>query len=217
MGCVCSAPLEELPHATNEEINQLRERGHVPCIAGPSIDLEGKNQLQTLYVAHYENGTEFTLLFLDEDRPNACEDCCYDYIRRPLFGRFSDIESFFIIGDKAEFPGTYSADQNWTAKVPAHNETTVELSDFSKQDDSDPIIWVNTWNHLLGEKNNNTDKEITYQRPQTAGGMESLENKDFVIRKGSRREVDARFKGCITSVSAVMTPEREKALGNRLF
>jgi hypothetical protein len=217
MGSCCSAPAEELPSATEDELNKLRERGHLPCLATPSSDFEGKNQCQTVYVAAYENGTELTFLFLDEDRPNVCEDFLYDNIRRPLFGRFSDIESVIIINDKVEFPGTYSAEQKWTEKIPHHNEATLDISVFEKKDNADPIFWVNTWNHLLGEKNNNTAMEITFQRPQKAGGVESLENMDFVLRKGSRNDVDARFKGCLTSVAAVMTPEREAKLGKRLF
>ena len=173
---------------------------------------------QTVYVALYENGAELTLLFLDEDRPNACEDCVYDNIRRPLFGRFSDIESLFVINDIVEFPGTHCGEQKWNEKVPHHNVATVEYAKFDKKDGTDPIVWVNTWNHLIGEKNNNTEKEITYQRPQpSATAMEALGNKDFVLRKGSRAEVDNRFKGLMTSVSEVMTDERKQKLGKRLF
>jgi hypothetical protein len=216
MGCCCSAPLPELPPASAGDLDTLRTRGHLPCVACPSVDFEGNNQLQTIYVAVYENGTELTLLFLDEDRPNACEDCLYDTIRRPLFGRFSDIESLFIIADKVEFPGTHAGEQNWTAKVPSHNESTLEFSVFEKKEEC-PVLWINTWNHLIGEKNNNTEMDMTYQCAQPAGGIESLENKDFVVRIGSREEVDGRFKGCITSVSAVMTAEREEKLGKRLI
>ena len=103
MGACCSAPAAELPPATEDDLNKLRERGHLPCVATPSCDFEGKNQLQTVYFAAYENGTELTFLFLDEDRPNACEDCIYDTIRRPLFGRYSDIETTIIINEKMEF------------------------------------------------------------------------------------------------------------------
>jgi hypothetical protein len=216
MGACMSKPGAELPGASAEEIEQLRDSGHLPCVAGPKIDFEGKNQLATLYVAEYENGAELTLLFLDEDRPNMCTDCIYDHIRRPLFGRWSDIETIIVIGDKVEFPGTYSADQTWSAKVPAHNEASIALSKFEKEND-EPILWVNTWNHLLGEKNTNPDKEITRQHALPAESTESLESKDFVVRKGSRAEVDERFKGVITSVSKVMTPERQEKLGKRLF
>lgn len=214
MGVCCSQPGDELPPLEEEDIRRLREKGHLPCVATPSVDFDGSNQLQTVYVAEYENGTELTFLFLDEDRPNACEDCLYDTIRRPLFGRYSDIESLIIINDTVEFPGTYSADQVWSVRAPAHNETIVELSKFDKKDDTDVIFWINTWNHLIGEKNNNTGMEITYQRPKDP--PESMESRDFVLRKGSRAEVDARFKGFITSVSTVMTEERGKKLGKRI-
>ena len=145
-----------------------------------------------------------------------CEDCIYDHIRRPLFGRWSDIESVVIIGDKVEFPGTYAGDQPWNAKVPQHGEAAIDINKFEKKDDTDPIIWVNTWNHLLGERNNNTNMEITYQRPMKVGSTESLESRDFVIRKGSRSEVDMRFKGLITTLSTVVTEERAKRLGKRI-
>ena len=125
MGACCSTEGEELPHATAEEIEKIRSNSHLPVVAGPTVDFQGLNQLQTVYIAEYENGAEITLLFLDEDRPNACEDCLYDTIRRPLFGRYSDVETIIIIGNDVIFPGTYSGDQTWKEKVPQHNETTV--------------------------------------------------------------------------------------------
>jgi hypothetical protein len=148
MGACCSQLGQELPAATEADIKRLREKGHLPCLAGPSSDFDGDNQCLTVYIAEYENGTEISFLFLDEDRPNMCEDWVYDNIRRPLFGRWSDIESIVIINNTVEFPGTHSGDQTWHAKVPGHGETTVELSNFEKKDGTDPIIWINVWNHL---------------------------------------------------------------------
>lgn len=89
MGACCSKPGEQLPAVSEEELSQLRQEGHLPCLAVPQVDQQGHNNLQTVYVAKYEHGTELTLLFLDEDRPNQCQDCLYDTIRRPLFGRRS--------------------------------------------------------------------------------------------------------------------------------
>ena len=164
----------------------------------------------------YENGAEITFLFLDEDRPNMCEDFIYDNIRAPLFGRSSDIESVVIIGDKVEFPGTHSGEQKWSEKVPHHGEESIDVSKFGKKDETDLIFWVNTWNHLMGEKNNNPDMEITYQQAMNATGVESMDSKDFKVRMGSRAEVDARFKGLMTTLSTVITPERAEKLGKRL-
>lgn len=220
MGTCCSTPLPDLPLASEETIQRLRDKGHLICLAGPAKDFDGDNQCQTVYVAEYEHGTEITFLFLDEDRPNMCQDCLYDTIRRPLFGRTCDIESIVIINDTVEFPGTYAGEQKWDCKMPEHTTQAVELSKFEKttQESGEcPIIWSNTWNHLMGEKNNNTDLEITYQHPQKADcAKEDKSCKDFVVRVGSRTDVDARFKGLMTTLSTVITEERAAKLGNRI-
>ena len=52
----------------------------------------------------------------------------------------------------------YCGSQKWNEKVPHHNVATIALSKFDRKDDTDPM-----WNHPVGEKNNNTEKEITYQ------------------------------------------------------
>ena len=45
MGACFSQPGEELPTLSDDEIKQLRDKGCVPCVATPSVDFEGKNQL----------------------------------------------------------------------------------------------------------------------------------------------------------------------------
>mmetsp|Transcript_10212 Transcript_10212/g.24435 ORF Transcript_10212/g.24435 Transcript_10212/m.24435 type:complete len:219 (-) Transcript_10212:195-851(-) len=218
MGNCCAPPGVELPAATDKEIEELHEKGYLLVVAGPTQDFKGDNELAKVYVALYENGCEITLFFLDEDRPNKCTDCFYDQIRRPLFGRWADIETIFIINDKMDFPGTHSGDQDWKTKVPHHGETSIPLDKFERHGEGQsPILWINTWNHLVGEKNNNPGMEITYQHALSAGSTESKESKDFVVRKGSRSEVDERFKGLITTLVDVMTEERRKALGKRVF
>ena len=100
--------------------------------------------------------------------------------------------------------------------MPEHGHATIDLSKFENKGDYF-VLWVNTWNHLLGDQNNNTKSEIVYCNAQPSGGMENPKLVDYVLRKGSREEVDARFKGIITSVSTVMTPETREKLGKRLF
>eukprot|EP00536_Pseudo-nitzschia_multiseries_P009387 jgi/Psemu1/306474/fgenesh1_kg.260_\ len=133
-------------------------------------------------------------------------------------GRWADIETVVILNDEMIFPGTHSGDQDWKTPNPNHGETSIPLDKFDRHGEGqNPILWVNTWNHLVGEKNNNGGMEITYQHALPAGSTESNESKDFVVRKGSRAEVDARFKGLMTSLVDVMTEERRKALGKRIF
>lgn len=130
----------------------------------------------------------------------------------------TDIESILIINGTVEFPGTYAAEQKWKAKIPEHGHATVELDKFEKSQDNEFILWINTWNHLLGDKNNNTDMDITYSGATPDGDTmrSSTLGVGYVLRMGTREEVDARFKGCMTSVAKVMTPEAKEKLGKRL-
>jgi hypothetical protein len=209
----------DLPEASKEDYERLKGQGYVPCVAVCSLDIQGNNNLKTVYIAEYEHGAEITLLFLDEDRLNVCLDCVYDTVRRLLFGRSCDIESILIFkeddGSKTVcFPGTYSGEQNWRIRNPSHNRAEVKLSEFEEKED-EFVLWVNTWNHLMGEKNTNPEfSDIVYC---TRGTNSDQIFSDYVLRQGSRAEVDARFKGLMTSVVEIMTPEREKKLGKRLF
>ena len=128
-----------------------------------------------------------------------------------------DIETVIIVNDKVEFPGTFSGEQTWHTKTPQHGHATIELSRFQKHNDTDFVLWANTWNHLLGDTNNNTTVEIDYFIAKPCGQVENCDSLDFVVRKGSRAQVDARFKGIMTSVATVMTPENAEKLGKRIF
>jgi hypothetical protein len=182
-----------------------------PVFVIPKADAHRDNHLAAVYLCEYEHGTEYTALFLDEDRPNWCEDLFYDAIRRPLFGRTSDIETFFIFHDDnaaIKFPGCFSADQKWDAAAPHHEVAEIPLCKFetcstTRQDGScatPVVIYVNTWNHLLGNVNNNTTLATA-----------TVDN--YEIRYGSRADVDAQFRGLLTSVSKVVTDETAARLG----
>lgn len=70
--------------------------------------------------------------------------------------------------DKVVFPGTYSGEQTWDTKTPQHGHASVELAKFTNDDSSDNdddnkfVVWVNTWNHLMGDVNNNSTMPIDY-------------------------------------------------------
>ena len=50
MGC-CVSTGAELPAATEEDLKRLREKGYLPCLAGPAMDFDGDNQCATVYIA----------------------------------------------------------------------------------------------------------------------------------------------------------------------
>lgn len=205
---------EELPAATQGDLTRLRDKGLIPSVALPTVDVS--NILQVVYVAEYENGAEITLLFKDEDRPNPFLAVLYDMLRYPLYGRTSDVETVIIIGETVHFPGTYAAKQTWNTRNPHHEDATVPMSKFDRNEANDWILYTNTWNHLFSESPNNPGQTLLFCTP-TLDEETSKTTKDYRLRRGSREEVDGMFQGLMTTVSEVMTDERAKALGKRLW
>jgi hypothetical protein len=171
-----------------------------PCFMMPKKDIDGDNGIVEVAFGEAEdvNGIEVTVVFKDEDRPNHVEDVVYDAIRKPLFGRSEDIETFTFVrgeGGKFEsilFKGTYSGDQNWSCKVPKHMTETVQLSEFAEEKsvsgDARTVIWINVWNHLFGPRNTNPDMEMVMVH-------------DYPCTNATRKKVDSRYKGMITTVA----------------
>lgn len=168
-----------------------------PIFMIPQKDIvDGDNGITEVAFGESEvvNGVEVTVIFKDEDRPNHMEDIVYDAIRKPLFGRTEDIETFtFVRGEDGAFhtilfKGTYSGDeQDWSCKAPKHMTEEVSIADFSKDGDR-TLIWVNVWNHLFGRKNNNPNME-----------MQRVE--DYPCTSGTRAKVDSRYKGMVTTLA----------------
>jgi hypothetical protein len=194
----------------------------LPVIALPEQDVEHGNGVSAVAVAWYERGQEITVHFRDEDRPDKCSDMAYDCLRSPLFGRRSDIETFFLLQADGEvfFPGTASGDAAWSAAAPAHLTASIPLDQFQRDGAGRPIVYVNTWNHLFGHKNNNEHMPLVSSRP-AAGSAVAVANDGarvplYPVLSASRAEVDRQYRGCIRSLNATMTPALQGKLGARL-
>ena len=121
---------------------------------------------------------EVTSVFADEDHPDPTMDKLYDAYRLVSWGRIEDLETFFIVVDKTTgkserlsfielwmirfYPPSqiqpvkiqpcYSGDETWDATFGPHFRA--KITSFSKYYQH-PILYVNVWNHALGEKDNN--------------------------------------------------------------
>ena len=137
-------------------------------IAMPESDVEKGNGLVVVYACGYEvEGklvVELTLVWGDEDDPQ--EDERYDVWRLVAWGRLEDIETLFIVAGKAPSP-TYvvstplylQTEYNSLRRIGAigsggafwvegaHRELRARLEEG--------ILYVNTWNHALGVRDNN--------------------------------------------------------------
>jgi len=95
-GVVTAPSLEAAPGTFNRINPQAKFGLDVPYFMIPKKDIEGENGIVEVAFGEAEdvNGVEVTVVFKDEDRPNHVEDVVYDAIRKPLFGRSEDIETF---------------------------------------------------------------------------------------------------------------------------
>ena len=62
-----------------------------------------------MYAQVNEEGTEVTVVFLDEDHPNPIVDLIYDIFRFFRYGHVKDVETFFISENEVYFPGVYAS------------------------------------------------------------------------------------------------------------
>ena len=219
------------PAASKDEIDALRDKGVLLCVAQPKSDLiESNHHLSTVYYAEYENGTEVTLLFTENTHSG---DRLVNTIRKPLFGQKCQLVTICILNDgTVEFPNTYSSNQTWNVRKRAKpHYATVAMSKFERRnDDNLLLVWVNTSNHLLSETNTNVPREegevyrAIFARParssSTAAAARETARRtttDYVVRKASRDELDQRYKGIVNSVARRMTPfARKRPLGKRV-
>ncbi|MBN1683238.1 hypothetical protein JW865_06780 [Candidatus Bathyarchaeota archaeon] len=163
----------------------------VPKVKQPDFDTVG-NGLTNVFIDVHEqniygylmtgyNIIEVSLVWNDEDYPNnPLLDWFYDGVRQTLYGRLQDIETFFIVVDRSTglfsrasfikidcvrglvyitFDGCYSSTQTWTQNN--HYEAKKDRYLWDRTNEH-PWMWVNTWNHMLGEDQNNAYSHVTY-------------------------------------------------------
>uniref|UniRef100_A0A7S4C5R4 Uncharacterized protein n=1 Tax=Chrysotila carterae TaxID=13221 RepID=A0A7S4C5R4_CHRCT len=236
--------------ADNALVRRLLARGLLPAFAIPKIDhngltsLRGQNGIKHVFVAEYAGGLEVTVVFWDEDRPNPVTDIFYDMFRGLIFGRWEDVETFFVLLDDAgvpseiEFAGTYCGDSKFWARVPQHLSARLKLSEFDSvaltvglAPCRAPLVWINTWNHAFGEKNNNTEMEMMYCLPRSDAVDKvvppQLSSADaatvasalwpYDVSVGDRNQVDALYRGLVTTFCKTHSKELKARLGDRVM
>lgn len=163
----------------------------------PRVDVEAGDGLRAAYVCPYlrEGATvyEVTLVFGDEDKPpvGGIMDLWYDVWRLVAWGRISDVETFYIIdkGDRLEvaFTGLQLVLKLTLGvrKIPPIGSGNKRFYEPGHEFEVDFVpkrvldIYVNTWNHGLGLRDNN---------PKMEKVMFTLE--DIEVKRGCRFEAE---------------------------
>ncbi|MEM0087468.1 MAG: hypothetical protein QXT33_03090 [Thermofilum sp.] len=150
-------------------------------IVQPKLDVSAGNHLEKVYACEYQLGSkrvvEVTLVFKNEKRPDrSLEDVWYEVWRLVAWGRSRDVETFFLVyeGGKAyvDFSGLAlilkdTSGLRFISSIgsggkgyfeSAHETERWELSSARI------VVYVNTYNHALGVKDNNPGMEkVVYE------------------------------------------------------
>lgn len=127
----------------------------IPVIYQPNIDA-WKNILREIQVHKTGNCHEVTLVFEDENlREHGIFDPIYKIYRFFKYGRTVDIETFEIQDGQFDFRNIYSGDHT-LFEDSIHENKKVAIK-YYFQDVNHPVVFVNTSNHALAEKDNNHD------------------------------------------------------------
>ncbi len=157
----------------------------------PETDIHSGNELIATYCtsAITPSGSELkiSLVFKDEIHPNPWKDFFYRIYRRIRYGRTYDIESILLKMEpdgklfQLDLNHVYSQNQKFQQDPVEHFDTTLGPSDLENKS-LVPVLYVNTWNHMFGEKDNNPE-------------LPKQEIPLIEVRFGSRQQLDSYFGG----------------------
>lgn len=181
----------------NKELPEFQaEGGHCPketlvLLSQPEADIQDGNELLAVYCKSeiIPTGAELqlSLVFRDERHPSGWKDFFYRIYRRIRYGRTFDIESFTLLVDpngKTEsirLQNVYSGKQVFEEDPVLHFDAVLSSRDWETKN-SVPLLHINTWNHMFGEKDNNP-------------GVIKQEIPVIGLRSGSRIQLDSYFGG----------------------
>jgi hypothetical protein len=133
-----------------------------PVIYQPMEDA-WKNFLREVHVSKNDTTYEVTLVFNDERlRANSIWDSFYRFVRRILYKRIKDVETFSIYSENNltdyAFPKIYSGDFTMYHDD-VHEDKTPQKRPikYYYQDYNHPIVFINTSNHAMAPHDNNHD------------------------------------------------------------
>lgn len=154
-------------------------------------DCDRRNGIEKVYFLE-KNGTddpviEVTVVFSDEDQPFFLFDAVYDVFRCFRYHRKKDIETVYLHLSNSgrsirsiDFGDAYSGEQKFKKGIVKHFHRIVAL-DQLEMVNGRPVVYINTWNHLFSEKDNNP-------------GLPKMKYADYLCVKGARADAEPQRK-----------------------
>lgn len=167
------------------------QSNNLPVLIQPEEDIRSGNDLLATYCKAEitPQGLEMKIsyVFRDELHPSIWKDRIYRMYRKFKYGRTMDIESVLVRwkanGDLEEIDlkNVYSGDQVFRSDPVRHYDSVLKPAKMEFRN-LRPVLFVNTWNHMFGEKDTN---------PQ----LPKMEILDTELKYGSRESLDGYFRG----------------------
>ncbi|MEJ5229686.1 MAG: lysoplasmalogenase [Pseudothermotoga sp.] len=148
----------------------------------PAFDKE--NSVLAIYSYDHADRIEITVVFWDEDHPKAFTDFIYDLYRFFKWGRFYDVETFFIFSDRVEFEDDFCDSQSYFQTENLHNKAQISIESFEREN-GQIVIYVSTWNHMFSNRPLQNTKYISFDLSNLEGTRQDVE-KIYSWRSGSR-------------------------------
>ncbi len=112
-------------------------------------DVNGNNTLYKVVVAYNSTTAIYTLYFYDEDCPNPVLDKIYDALRKLIYGRTIDIESFYVKNGEIVFADIWSGSHPYAYPIGQHGYCARPYK-------PGVAVYVsNVWNHAMDTVNTN--------------------------------------------------------------
>ncbi len=211
-GCTTTPKFETIAQKVPPQLEREGYTKTLPIFLLPEVDIKNGNGLVAVFISKTKkNELSITVIFKDEDHPSPITDFFYDIYRRFKYHRTMDVETFFYrynesrysknkegsavpIPVEISFPNTYSKDQVFFCKNVKHYTAIIPFKNFlimksgackSKKTGEGyprPLVFVNTWNHMFGERNNNLGLKLT-----------TISN--YPVYYGSREDVEKLYRG----------------------
>jgi hypothetical protein len=136
-------------------------------------DCDRQNGIEKVYFKQQSGTTdeviEVTVVFKDEDQPFFLFDGVYDLFRCFRYHRKKDIETFYLHAASSDhslmaidFGDAYSGGQKFNKGLVTHFHRVIRKEQLEMQEGR-PVVYINTWNHLFSEKDNNPERpKLTY-------------------------------------------------------
>ena len=113
-----------------------------------NANFEGDNDLESVVKTTMSDcSVKYTLTFTDEDHPIPWIDSWYDDVRMDVYGRITDIETFYVDDDQIEFIGVWSDEQTFYKLIPLHYTSEMSFQNT--------VYVSNTWSHMMSTEDTN--------------------------------------------------------------